>query len=62
MCYLSNLAVSPGAQRLGIGRQLLLRGEDLARQWGCRRCAGGATARCRPVCNVRLASHMRAQA
>ncbi|GAB4812967.1 hypothetical protein N2152v2_000013 [Parachlorella kessleri] len=37
MAYLSNLAVAPSAQRLGIGRELLWRAEQLARDWGCRR-------------------------
>lgn len=36
IAYLSNLAVSPHAQRRGVGRQLLLQAEAKAREWGCR--------------------------
>lgn len=36
IAYLSNLAVSPSAQRRGVGRELLLHAESLARSWGCR--------------------------
>ena len=36
MAYLSNLSVAPGSRRKGIGRELLLRAEAVALQWGCR--------------------------
>ena len=36
MAYLSNLAVSPAAQRKGLGARLLQEAEELALQWGCR--------------------------
>jgi ribosomal protein S18 acetylase RimI-like enzyme len=35
--YLSTLAVAPGAQGQGVGRQLLAAAEDYARQHGCTR-------------------------
>lgn len=34
-CYLGMLTVDPALQAGGIGKQLLLRSEALARQWGC---------------------------
>jgi ribosomal protein S18 acetylase RimI-like enzyme len=36
IAYVSNLAVSPAAQRRGVGGRLLSAGERLAAEWGCR--------------------------
>lgn len=43
MAYLSNLCVAPSGQRRGIGRELLLRAEAVAR---CARAGGWQTCSC----------------
>lgn len=36
-CYLGMLSVDPSLQATGVGRALLVRSEEIAREWGCAR-------------------------
>ncbi|EIE26357.1 acyl-CoA N-acyltransferase [Coccomyxa subellipsoidea C-169] len=36
VAYISNLAVSPAARRLGVGEELLTAAEKVAKDWGCK--------------------------